>query len=80
MARETFGEASERATPKRREEARREEKAARSTELTSALVLLAGVAALVPLQSAEGNDLEPATSEALTRGFLTEAPHAGSGR
>lgn len=46
MAKETFGEPTERATPKRREEARREGKVARSSELTSALVLLTGVGAL----------------------------------
>ncbi len=49
MARENFGEATERATPRRREEARREGKVARSHELTSALVLLAGIAGLAAL-------------------------------
>lgn len=46
MANETFGERTERATPKRREEARKQGQVPRSTELTHALVLLVGVGAL----------------------------------
>jgi flagellar biosynthetic protein FlhB len=46
LANDAYGERTESATPKRREEARGEGKVARSTELTNALALLAGVAAL----------------------------------
>jgi flagellar biosynthetic protein FlhB len=46
LANDSYGERTERATPKRREEARREGKVARSTELTNAVALLAGVSAL----------------------------------
>ena len=49
MANETFGERTERATPKRREEARRQGQVPRSTELTHALVLLVGVGVLAAL-------------------------------
>ncbi len=49
MAEQTFGERTERATPKRRDQARREGKVARSTELNQSLVLLAGVGALAAL-------------------------------
>jgi flagellar biosynthesis protein FlhB len=66
LARETFGEHTERATPKRREEARREGKVARSGELTSALVLLAGVGALAAFSGAMVRGLAD-----LTRGLLT---------
>jgi flagellar biosynthesis protein FlhB len=67
LARETFGELTERATPKRREEARREGKVARSSELTSALVLLAGVGALSFLSGSMLHGLAD-----LTRGLLAE--------
>lgn len=49
MAEQTFGERTEQATPKRRDQARREGKVARSTELNQSLVLLAGVGALAAL-------------------------------
>jgi flagellar biosynthesis protein FlhB len=65
LARETFGEQTERATPKRREEARREGKVARSGELTSSLVLLAGVGALAAFSGSMVRGLAD-----LTRGSL----------
>jgi flagellar biosynthetic protein FlhB len=46
VARETFGERTHRATPRRREEARREGQVARSVELSAALALLVALAAL----------------------------------
>lgn len=49
MAEQTFGERTERATSKRRDQARSEGKVARSTELNQSLVLLAGVGALAAL-------------------------------
>jgi flagellar biosynthesis protein FlhB len=49
LANDSYGERTERATPKRRDEARSEGKVARSTELTNAVALLAGVAALAVL-------------------------------
>ncbi len=66
MPPETYGERSERATPKRREEARREGKVARSHELTSSLALLAGIGAL----SALGGGLFRHLAE-LMRSFLS---------
>jgi len=49
VAEQTFGERTEQATHKRRDQARREGKVARSTELNQSLVLLAGVGALAAL-------------------------------
>jgi len=46
MAREDFAERSERPTPRRREEARNEGRAARSTDLTASVALLGAVVAL----------------------------------
>lgn len=47
MAEESFGERTERATPRRRQEARRDGQVARSAELTGAIALLAALLALV---------------------------------
>ena len=47
MAQEPFGERTERATPRRRQEARREGQVARSAELTGAVALIAALFALV---------------------------------
>lgn len=49
MAKESFGDRTHGATPRRREEARRQGQVARSPELGSALVLLAAMVALVGL-------------------------------
>ncbi len=71
MANDAYGERTERATPKRREQARGEGKVARSTELTNALALLAGVAALSFL----GGGLMHRLSD-LFRGLLSASPSA----
>lgn len=70
MATDTYGERTESATPKRREDARREGKVARSTELTHALMLLVGVGAL----SAFGGRMVRGLGD-LTRSLLIELPH-----
>lgn len=46
MAEDSFAERTEKATPKRREEARKKGRVARSREIPSAMVLLAGLSAL----------------------------------
>jgi flagellar biosynthesis protein FlhB len=77
VARETFGEPTERATPKRREEARREGKVARSAELTGALVLLAGVTALSSLGGRMLQKLAELTrAEFLSLGSTAQTPAA----
>lgn len=76
MANDTAGERTESATPKRREEARGEGKVARSTELTNALALLAGVAALAFLGGRlmqRLSDLFRSLLAASPSGFSTEA-------
>jgi flagellar biosynthesis protein FlhB len=69
LANDAYGERTESATPKRREEARSEGKVARSTELTNALALLAGVAGLAFL----GGGLMQRLSE-LFRSLLSASP------
>lgn len=70
MARDTYGERTERATPRRLEEARREGNVARSTELTSALVLLSGVIGLAVFGGKILRDLA-----AVVRGGLGSMAH-----
>jgi flagellar biosynthesis protein FlhB len=65
------GDKTEKATPKRREEARKRGQIARSQDLNGAVVLLAGLFAL--------GVTGPATAQRLGDG-LTEALHAGAGR
>jgi flagellar biosynthesis protein FlhB len=71
LGRETYQEPTESATPKRREEARREGKVARSSELTSALVLLSGVGAL----AATGGTMLRKLAD-LTRSGLVDMAHS----
>ena len=49
MAEESFQEKTEQATPKRREEARKKGQTAKSQELNSAVVLIAGLSGLYAL-------------------------------
>lgn len=77
MARETYQEPTERATPKRREEARQEGKVARSGELVSALVLLAGVLALSSLGGAMLRNLTQLIQAGLA-GLSSHSLSAGS--
>ncbi len=65
MAEESFGERTEPATPRKREEARRRGQAARSADLSSAAVLCAAVAAIGLFGSGLGGGLAGAVSGTL---------------
>ncbi len=69
MAQESAGERSEQATPRRREDARREGRVARSSELNVAVGLLAATAAL----SFFGPKLAAGLQDLLREGFLRAA-------
>ena len=67
MAEESFQEKTEPATPKRREESRRKGQVARSTELNSAVVLIAGITGLYMLGGILLRDIAGFTASTLER-------------
>ena len=72
MAEESFQEKTEEATPRRREESRRKGQVARSAELSSVAILLAGLLALGALSSYMFGRLRNMVSELLTEGVNIE--------
>ena len=72
MAEESFQERSEQATPKRREEAREKGQVARSSELSSVAILLAGLMALSGLRNYMFGGLAEFTTRMLTDGFTIQ--------
>ena len=81
MAEESFQEKTEEATPKRREDSRRKGQVARSAELSSVAILLAGLLALTALSSYMFGRLQNFVAELLTEsvdihlGPLTVLPY-----
>jgi flagellar biosynthetic protein FlhB len=69
MAEESFQERTEQATPKRREEARRQGQVAHSTELNSVAIILAGLLAVHFVGEALYRDLSLFTAETLSQGY-----------
>ncbi|MBI2950753.1 EscU/YscU/HrcU family type III secretion system export apparatus switch protein, partial [bacterium] len=69
MAEESFQERSEQATPKRREEARKQGQVAHSTELNSVAIILAGLLAIHFVGETLFRDLSLFTAETLSQGY-----------
>ncbi|MDA0745103.1 MAG: flagellar biosynthesis protein FlhB [bacterium] len=72
MAEESFQEKSEQATPKRRDEARRKGQTAKSQELNSAVVLIAGIIGLYMLGGYLNQNLATFTVQLLERSHTFE--------
>ncbi|MGY8825776.1 MAG: flagellar biosynthesis protein FlhB [Candidatus Latescibacterota bacterium] len=72
MAEESFQEKTEEATPKRREDSRRKGQVARSSELSSIAILIAGLLALSSLGPYMYTQLSIFMVDALTNGIHTE--------
>ncbi len=72
MAEESFQEKTEQATPKRREDARRKGQVARSNELSSVAILLAGLLILAALGPYMYNRLSLFTIDMLTHGYAIQ--------
>ncbi len=69
MADESFQERTEQATAKRREEARKQGQVARSTELNSVVIILAGLLAIHFVGEVLYRDLSLFTAETLSQGY-----------
>ena len=72
MAEESFQEKNEQATPRRREEAREKGQVARSSELSSVAILLAGLMALSGLRNYMFGGLAEFTTQMLSDGFTIQ--------
>lgn len=72
MPEESFQERSEQATPRRREEARNQGQVARSSELSSVAILLAGLLALSGLRNYMFQGLAEFTTQMLSDGFTIQ--------
>ncbi len=72
MAEESFQEKTEQATPKRREDARRKGQVARSSELSSIAILMAGLLALSSLGPYMYDQLSLLMVDMLTNGIFVE--------
>ena len=79
MPEESFQERTEQATPRRREEARQEGQVARSAELSSVAILLAGLMALSGLGPRMYQDMAHFVTEMLGTGFTIQLDVANAG-